>query len=92
LSTSLQGNYPNPFNPTTTIKFVLSEDSYVTLEVYNIKGAKVCTLVEGEYEAGFHNVLWNGTDDSGKPVSSGMYFYKMNTGKNIATKKMVLMK
>jgi hypothetical protein len=92
LVTSLDGNYPNPFNPTTMIKFGLHEDQAVSLTIYNVKGEKVRTLVNGELEAGYHSVLWNGRDDNGKTASSGVYFYKMKAGKYISTKKMILMK
>jgi hypothetical protein len=90
--TELNGNYPNPFNPTTNIKFGLSQNEFVNLVVYNIKGEKVCTLIDNEMEAGYHNVLWNGRDDSGKVVSSGVYFYKMRAGTYTSTRKMILMK
>ncbi|MCK5051210.1 MAG: T9SS type A sorting domain-containing protein [Candidatus Cloacimonetes bacterium] len=92
LITKLQGNYPNPFNPYTTIKFALHENQNVTLIIYNIRGEKVCTLVSGNLEAGYHNIPWNGKDDSGKTISSGIYFYMMKAGKLAQTKKMILMK
>jgi len=92
LVTSLNGNYPNPFNPTTMIKFGLHEDAKVTLTVYNIKGEKVRRLVNGELEAAYHEILWNGKDDSGKITASGVYFYKMKAGNVVETKKMILMK
>ena len=92
LITELTGNYPNPFNPTTMIKFGLHEDQNVTLNVYNVKGEKVRTLVQGELEAGYHDVLWNGKDNSAKTVSSGVYFYKMKAGKYTSVKRMILMK
>jgi hypothetical protein len=92
LITELQGNHPNPFNPITSINFALSDPEFVNLEIYNIKGEKVKTLVDEKMEAQFHSVTWNGSDDSGKPVSSGVYFYKMKAGKFIQTKKMILMK
>ncbi|MCF7815199.1 MAG: T9SS type A sorting domain-containing protein, partial [Candidatus Cloacimonetes bacterium] len=90
--TSLNGNYPNPFNPTTTIAFGLTQDETVALVIYNIKGEKVRTLVSGELEAGMHDVTWYGKDDSGKNVASGVYFYKMKADKYVQTKKMILMK
>jgi hypothetical protein len=92
----LIGNYPNPFNPTTNIAFSLSEANHVTLEVYNVKGEKVITLIDREFEAGDHSAIWKGTDDNDKPVSSGVYFYKMvsegNSGCYTSTRKMILMK
>jgi len=88
----LQGNFPNPFNPETTIKFILSKDVPVKLDIYNIKGQKVRTLVNGVYGAGEHNVVWNGLVDDGRNVGSGVYFYRMQAGGVIETKKMVMVK
>ncbi len=92
LITKLTGNYPNPFNPETNIAFSLKEAGKVTLEIYNIKGEKVRTLLKGHLDAAYHNIIWNGKDNSGKKVASGVYFYKMKTGKYVSTKKMILMK
>jgi hypothetical protein len=91
-TTELIGNYPNPFNPETIISYNVKSDSPVTLEVYNLKGQKVKTLVNGNTKAGSHDVSWNGTDDNGKKVTSGVYFYKMTAGKFSSSKKMILMK
>ncbi|MDD3050501.1 MAG: C25 family peptidase C-terminal domain-containing protein, partial [Candidatus Cloacimonetes bacterium] len=90
--TELVGNYPNPFNPVTKIEFNLAESNHVTLEVYNILGQKVNTLANKRYEAGKHEILWEGTDANGNNVSSGVYFYKFNDGKYTSTKKMILLK
>lgn len=92
LITELQGNYPNPFNPTTSIRFSLRESSPVQMEIYNLAGQKVRTLLNANMAAGNHIVTWNGLDNSGKPVSSGVYFYKMSSGKYTSTKKMIMMK
>ncbi|MCD4796134.1 MAG: T9SS type A sorting domain-containing protein, partial [Candidatus Cloacimonetes bacterium] len=93
IKTELCGNYPNPFNPTTTINFALSEAGNVTIEVYNIKGEKVVTLQNGYLEAAYHSVVWNGKDNSGNNVSSGIYFYKMRSdGRYTSTRKMILLK
>jgi serine protease len=89
---SLEQNYPNPFNPSTTIDFSLPSAGEVTLEVYNILGAKVATLVNGSLSAGRHSVVWNSTTDGGAPVSSGVYFYRLVTGDQVMTKKMMLLK
>ena len=90
--TSLQGNFPNPFNPETTIRFGLKEAGKIKLDIYNTKGQHIRTLVNDDLKAGYHNTVWNGTDDNGKPVSSGMYLYRMQaTGVN-QTRKMMLMK
>jgi hypothetical protein len=92
VNTELTGNYPNPFNPTTTIKFSLKEDSDVSINIYNIKGAVVRTLVDGEMNKAYHEIIWDGKDNTGKQVGSGVYFYKMKAEKYTATKKMILMK
>ncbi len=91
-TTALRGNYPNPFNPETTISFDLKANSAVTIDVYNIKGQRVNRIVEGDYKAGRHTIVWNGEDNNGSQVSSGVYFYKMQSGTYTKTKKMILMK
>ena len=90
--TELLGNYPNPFNPSTKINFSLKDDSMVSLQIYNIKGQLVKSLVNELKEAGDYTISWNGTDNSNKSVSSGVYFYKMKTQNYNSTKKMILMK
>ncbi|MCK5052603.1 MAG: T9SS type A sorting domain-containing protein [Candidatus Cloacimonetes bacterium] len=85
-------NYPNPFNPTTTINYSLKENSKVSLNIYNIKGQKVKQLVSDQFPSGQYSVIWNGTDDNNKSVSSGIYFYKLKSGDFEKTKKMLLMK
>ena len=94
LENHLSGNYPNPFNPMTTIKYGLKEKADVRLEIYNSKGQKVRTLIDENQSAGYHNITWNGKDDNGRATSSGIYFYKLKTGdgKFSSTKKMILMK
>jgi len=92
LVTELKGNYPNPFNPETTITYSLQGDIPVSLEIYNIKGQRVKTLVNETKAAGNHNVVWKGLDDNNQPVASGVYFFKMNAGKYSSTRKMILMK
>ena len=90
---SLYQNYPNPFNPTTTISFDLAQTTtFVNLEIYNMKGQKVKQLISDQLSAGKHSVIWNGNDENGKPVSSGIYFYKLKSGVYTSTKKMILMK
>ena len=90
--TSLLGNYPNPFNPVTNIAFSVKEAGKVTLEVYNLRGQLVKRLISGVVESGDQVVTWNGTNDSGKTVASGVYFYKMKAPNFTSTKKMILMK
>jgi hypothetical protein len=90
--TALKGNYPNPFNPETTVHFTLKSDTKVSIEIYNLLGQKVKTLVNNNVKAGAHSVKWNGKDDNGSPVGSGIYFYRMNAGSYRSTSKMILMK
>ncbi len=92
LTNALKGNYPNPFNPETTISYSVEKAGKVTLEVFNILGQKVKTLVNDSRNAGNHNVVWNGKDDAGRAVSSGVYFYRMKNGNYSKTNKMILMK
>ncbi len=89
---ALHGNFPNPFNPETTISFDLPKAGEVSLCIYNVKGQLVKTLVSGQESAGNHQVTWNGMDDNNRPVSSGLYYYKMTAGKYSSTKKMIMMK
>ncbi len=89
----LFNNFPNPFNPETTISFSIPEDSKVNLYVYNIKGQKVKALSDDTFDKGKHSVVWSGLDDSGKPVSSGVYFYKLSVnGRSQSIKKCLLLK
>ncbi len=89
---ALAQNYPNPFNPETSIAFSMKEAGRVTVDVYNVKGQKVKTLVDEYRQAGNHSVVWNGRDENNSKVASGVYFYKMRNGKFSSTKKMILMK
>jgi len=85
-------NYPNPFNPTTTINFSLPEDGDVELSIYNVKGQKVRTLTNEFLEKGLHSIEWNGNDSNNKATASGIYFYKISVGKETSMKKMLLLK
>jgi len=89
---SLSQNYPNPFNPTTHIDFNLVRTCQVKLEIYNIIGNKVKTLVNERLEAGHKSIIWDGKDDQNKEVASGIYFYKLRTGDYAKAKKMILLK
>ena len=77
VSSNLLQNYPNPFNPETTIEYSLSTSSRVQLSVYNILGQHIRTLVLGHQTSGIHRKIWDSTDDAGKRVVSGVYFYKL---------------
>jgi len=85
-------NYPNPFNPNTTIEFGLPSPSHVSLEIYNVLGQKVITLIDRNLPAGYHSTQWNSTDDNGNPVATGIYLYKLTAGEFTETKKMILIK
>ncbi len=93
-STKLSGltNYPNPFNPVTTIAYHLKSSSLVSLDVYNLKGQVVKTLVSEREIAGEHHIVWNGKDSNNSAVASGVYFCKMTTGNNQVVRKMILMR
>jgi flagellar hook assembly protein FlgD len=91
-SLALHQNRPNPFNPTTTISFVLPGKARVDLSVYNLQGQLVRTLVNEVLDEGLSEVIWNGTDARGNPVASGVYFYRLRAGKSVMTKKMILLK
>ncbi len=91
----LYKNYPNPFNPQTNIAFTIPEsaaNSNVKLEVFNVLGQKVATLINGAMEAGLHRVQWNGVNDLGEPVNSGVYIYRLHSDRITLTEKMLLIK
>jgi len=88
----LYQNHPNPFNPETTIQFQLPKSGQVKIDIFNQLGQKVKTLLNEQKPAGTFEVRWNGVDDKGQPVVSGVYFYKMTAGKFTAIKKMALIR
>lgn len=92
LPLALHQNYPNPFNPHTTISFSLPEMSKASLKVYNLKGQLVRSVINGELSAGLHQVLFDGKDEKGRDLSSGIYYYKLDTAGKSISKKMVLCK
>jgi len=92
LITSLKGNIPNPFNPITRINFSLKQDAQVTLGIYNVKGQLVKEMVNEELKAGAYDVIWEGVDEKGNRVSSGIYFYRMDSEGYTKTKKMLMLK
>ncbi|MGI0016237.1 MAG: FlgD immunoglobulin-like domain containing protein, partial [Nitrososphaera sp.] len=96
---ALHQNHPNPFNPSTEIKYDLPEDGHVTLSIFNMVGQKVRTLVDEPKTVGYHNALWDGRDEAGKEVSSGVYLYRIymapnkpNAMPSESLKKMILVR
>ena len=89
---TLHQNFPNPFNPITTLRYDLPPDELVTLSIYDMLGKEVTQLVNTSQRAGFKSVQWNTTDSMGKPVSAGVYLYQIQAGEVVQTKKMVLLK
>jgi hypothetical protein len=85
-------NYPNPFNPSTTIRFNLPVSSAVKLTVYDVLGREVRTIADGQYMAGYHEIMWDGLDGRGSTVSSGIYFYELKTGEFSSMRKMMFLK
>ncbi|MDO9577622.1 MAG: T9SS type A sorting domain-containing protein [Candidatus Cloacimonadales bacterium] len=85
-------NFPNPFNPETMLFFSLPNEQEIELTVYNLKGQKVKQLASGQFPDGEHSIVWNGKDDNGKSVGSGLYLYKLKTGDKVISKKMLLLK
>ena len=91
-SFGLSKNYPNPFNPATTIVYSLERRSQVEVAIFNLLGQKIATLVKGEMPAGEHSVVWNGTDLGGNQVASGIYLYQLRAGEFVDSRKMLLLK
>jgi hypothetical protein len=89
---ALHENYPNPFNPTTTLRFDLPEISDITLTIYNMLGQKVRTFNYQNTSAGYHSVTWDATNDYGEQVGAGVYLYQLQTKDFVKTRKMVLLK
>ncbi|MEW6060931.1 MAG: cohesin domain-containing protein [Bacteroidota bacterium] len=89
---ALDQNYPNPFNPATTIRFALPNDVPVKLKVYDMLGREIRTLMNGNMNAGYHQVVWDGTNNSATQVATGIYIYRIEAGSFVSTKKMMLIK
>ena len=89
---NLQNNFPNPFNPLTTVRYDLPEDGLVNVTIYDVMGRPVKYLVNSQQNAGYKSIQWNGTNDAGQPVSAGLYMYTIQAGEFRQTKKMVLLK
>jgi flagellar hook capping protein FlgD len=85
-------NYPNPFNPVTTIEMNLAVAGQANLNIFNTKGQLVKTLVNDVLDAGVNYATWNGTDNNDTPVTSGIYFYQLETGSQTTTRKMIMLK
>jgi Arylsulfotransferase (ASST)/Carboxypeptidase regulatory-like domain len=92
-SSILLGNYPNPFNPVTTISFVIADDTANTeLSIYNLKGEKINTLIDRQMAIGLNSVIWDGNDSFDNAVPSGCFFYRLINGNHVSTRKMILLK
>jgi len=90
--TALVGNYPNPFNPETVISFSIGSSERVVIDIYNVRGQRVRSLVSGVYGTGVHSIVWNGCADDGRSVGSGVYFYRMSAGEYSGVRKMLMLK
>ena len=88
----LAQNFPNPFNPTTNISFELLEYASVTIQIFDVSGRKIKTLISGNYSVGDYTTQWDARDERGQPVSAGVYMYAIQVNNNIYAKKMVLLK
>ena len=89
---SLSQNYPNPFNPSTVISYSLPRQSDVTISIINLLGQNVRTIINENQVAGKHELIWDGTDQSGRAVASGIYFYQISSGGFTESKKMIMLK
>ena len=88
----LHPNYPNPFNGETAIRFTLPFSQEIDLAIYNLNGQQVTSLITGQRRAGPHSVRWNGRDDRGHPLASGLYFTRLRTGNQVTTRKLLLLR
>jgi hypothetical protein len=88
----LYQNYPNPFNSTTSIGFQLQKNSHITIIIFSSLGEKVATILESNYQAGYHSIVWNGRDDAGNLVPSGLYVYQIETENYFKQAKMIILK
>ena len=89
---TIHQNYPNPFNPVTTLRYELPEQTHVNITVYDMLGRKVRTILNQQQDTGYKSIIWDATNDYGKPVSAGRCLYQIQDGEYISTKKMVLLK
>ena len=88
----MHNDYPNSFNPITTLRYDLPENGHVNITIYDMLGRQVKALINQTQDAGYKSVIWNATNDYGKLVSAGIYLYQIQVGEYISTKKMVLLK
>jgi hypothetical protein len=91
-ATYLSQNYPNPFNPSTTIEYYIPEKCFIRLEVFDISGKRIVSLIEREQDSGSHLVTWNGKDGKGRSLASGIYFYRLIADRETISKKLMLLK
>ena len=89
---TLHQNFPNPFNPVTTLRYDLPSDAFVTLTVFDMLGREIVQLINTTQDAGYKSVKWDATDSMDRPVSAGVYLYQIQTGEFVKTRKMVLLK
>ncbi|MDD2331703.1 MAG: T9SS type A sorting domain-containing protein, partial [Candidatus Cloacimonetes bacterium] len=92
MATKLLNAYPNPFNPQTNIRYSLKDAGQVQIEIFNLKGQKIRSFSNNHATAGFYSQMWDGKDTQGQVVGSGIYFYRMTSGKYSSTKKVMMMK
>ncbi len=92
LQTGLTGNYPNPFNPQTTIEYSIKDQLPVKIGIYNHRGQLVINLINAQHRPGSYTVIWDGRDHNNRPVSSGIYYYRLQAGGYITQRKMILLK
>ena len=89
---AIHQNYPNPFNPVTRLRYDLPEQATENITIYDMLGRQVKTLINEYQDPGYRSIIWDATNDYGKPVSAGMYLYQIHAGEYLQTKKMVLLK
>ena len=89
---NLQQNYPNPFNPSTEIRYNLDSNAFVNLSIFDLSGRLIITLVKEEQSEGFKTVTWDGKDQTGRQMASGLYVYRLQAGSFILSKKMLLLR
>jgi hypothetical protein len=92
IKTEITGNYPNPFNPETTIRFTILAGGRTVLTVHDVRGRRVATLIDAEMPSGVHQVRWDGRNSQGHPVASGIYFCRLGVGGRSSSAKLVLLK